>query len=53
MTNVDRGTSLEEAERQATAINAFWAERGGTRGRELRLSTTTEESFYPLAWKVI
>jgi len=28
VTNVDRGTSLEEAERQATAINAFWAERG-------------------------
>lgn len=28
MNNADRGTSLEEAERQAAAINAFWAERG-------------------------
>jgi len=28
MSNTDRGTSFEEAERQAAAINAYWCERG-------------------------
>ena len=58
VSNIDQGSSLDEAERQATTINAYWAERGQCagaravpvydhRGRFLSYGVTSDLIVFP------